>query len=428
MDSIGLIQCVVLIALLFVSAFFSSSETALTTVNLIRIRTLADEGNKKAETVLAVTDKRSKMLSTILIGNNITNISATSLMTVMVIRLFGDVYVGIGTGVLTLLVLLFGEITPKNLASAKAEEISLAFAGPISVLMTVFTPVIFLVDLLSKGITKLLRIDLTAGATITESELRTLVNVSEQEGVLESDESAMINNVIDLSDTLASEIMIPCIDMTEVPSDITYDGLIEVFRQHRFTRLPVYEDRTDNIIGIINIKDLLITDRDSFSVRSIMKEPHFTFGTKNISDLLDEMRSQSFSIVVVLDEYGSAEGIITLEDVLEEIVGDIRDEYAGRDVPEIVEIEKGREYSCLGSCDLEDVNEAVGTDLEPENYHTIGGYLIEHSEDNLPKPGEYVITPEGATLIVEAVRDNRILRVHIYLPDKEENEEGGAKE
>lgn len=419
MDSTAILQAGILVILLFLSAFFSSAETALTTVNLIRIGVLADEGDGRAKTVQAVTDNRSKMLTTILIGNNIVNIAATSLTTVFVIRLFGNELVGVASGLLTLVVLVFGEITPKSLAAARAEELSLRFAGVIRFLMVVLTPVIFLVEGISRLLLLLFHIDPNAHKAITESELRSVVDVSEKEGVIESDESQMINNVIDLSETRAEEIMIPRVDMTEVPIDISYEGLIEVFRRERYTRVPVYEGRSDNIVGIINLKDLLLVEPEDFSVRKLMVKPAFTFETKNISDLLDEMREKSLSIVIVLDEYGAAAGLITLEDVLEEIVGDIRDEYEGRDATEITELTPGKEFTCLGSLDIDDVNEATGLALVPENYHTIGGYLIEHSEDNLPKVGEYVVTPEGAKLIVEAVHRNRIQRVHIYLPDKE---------
>ena len=418
MDNIAILQAVILIVLLILSSFFSSAETALTTVNLIRIGILAEEGNKKARTVQRVTGDRSKMLTAILIGNNIVNIAATSLTTVFVIRLFGNDAVGIASGILTLLVLIFGEITPKSYAAAKAEELSLRYAGIIRVLMTVLTPVIFLVEGISRLFLLLAHVDPNARKSITESELRSVVDVSEKEGVIESDESQMINNVIDLGDTRAEEIMIPRVDMTEVPIDMDYQGLIEVFRRERYTRVPVYEGRSDNIVGIINLKDLLLTNPEDFSVRKLMVKPAFTFETKNISDLLDEMREKSLSIVIVLDEYGAAAGLITMEDILEEIVGDIRDEYEGRDAPEITELTPGREYTCRGSADIDEVNEATGLSLVTENYHTIGGYLIEHSEDSLPKIGEYIVTPEGAKLIVEAVHRNRIQRVHIYLPDE----------
>ena len=384
-----LLQLASLMILLYLSGFFSGAETALTTVNLIRIRGLADEGNRRAKTILYITDRRAKMLSTILIGNNIVNIAATSLTTVLAISLFGSSSVGIVSGVLTLLVLIFGEITPKNMASANAERIALRDAGVILVLMTVLTPVIFVVDNISRMLLLLRGVDPDARPVMTETELRTLVNVSEEDGVIESDESHMISNVVDLVGTRAEEIMIPRIDMHEVPYDISYDGLIDYFREHRYTRLPVYKDRNDNIIGIIDVKSMLLVDQENFKLTDHIKEPYYTYEKKNISDLLDEMR--------------------------EKIVGDIRDDYRSRDLEEITEIIPGREYTCRGSMDIDDFNEETGLSIHSEEYDSVGGYIIERSGDALPAIGDYVTTEDGSKLIVEAIRQHRILRVHVYI-------------
>lgn len=415
-----IIQFIILILLLCMSAFFSSAETALTTVNRIRIQTLADEGDKKAVVLMNVINNKAKMLSAILIGNNVVNIVATALSTTLAIKLFGSVSVGIVTGILTLLILIFGEITPKITATINAEKIALKDANIIRGMMFILTPFIFVIDKISRFIVRAIGVDPDQKNSMTENELRTLVDVSHEDGVIENEERQIINNVVDLGDTVASDIMIPRIDMTCADINATYDELVEIFKEDRFTRLPVYRKTTDNIVGIFNVKDLLLTDgKAGFSVEKYMKEPYFTFEQKSISTLLEEMRLNSLSIVVVLDEYGAASGIITMEDILEEIVGDIRDEYKGRDAQEITEIIPKREYSCLGSVSLDDLNEATGLSLTSEEYDSIGGYVIEHSEDNLPKVGEYVITEDGAKLIVEAVHKNRVMRVHIYIaPEK----------
>ncbi|MEE3420613.1 MAG: hemolysin family protein [Lachnospiraceae bacterium] len=430
MDAKAVIDAAILIVLIFLSSFFSSAETGLTCANKITLQSLADEGNKRAALTLKVIDDTAKMLNTILIGNNIVNTAATALTTAVVIRMFGDAVVGVATGIFTVLIIIFGEITPKNSAAVNPEKIAMRSAPVIYVLMIVLTPIIFIVSKISRGLLFLMRVDPDAKRTMTETELRTLVDVSQEDGVIETDERDMINNVVDLSDTYAKEIMIPRIDMTSVPISITYDELIETFKEHHFTRLPVFEDRQENIVGILNMKDLLVVPRENFSVRSTMRQPNFTYEMKNISDLLDEMRLESLSIVIVLDEYGAASGMITMEDVLEEIVGDIHDEYKGRDEEEITEIVPGREYSCLGSVDIDDLNKVIGTDLESEDYDSIGGYVIEHSEDSLPKVGEYIVEDDGTRFIVEAVRKNRIMRVHIYLPEKasEEDEDKENKE
>ena len=416
------IDLIILTILMLLSAFFSSAETALTTVSRIRMVSLAEEGNRRASTVLSVIDNRAKMLSAILIANNIVNISMTAFTTMAAIKLFGNVYVGVVTAALTVIVILFGEITPKNLAAAEAEKLSLRFAGPIRFVMTVLTPVIFIAEKLARSILRLFRVDPDARPQVTENELRAFVSASEEDGVIEDDERDMINNVVDLSDTCAKEIMIPRIDMVTIPDTFTWDEIVESFREHRYTRLPVYQDRQENIIGILNIKDLLVVDKEDFRIHSVMREPCFIYEMKNISDLLDEMRLGRESMVIVLDEYGSLSGMITMEDVLEEIVGDIHDEYAGRDVEEITEIIPEKEYSCLGSVDIDTLNKAIGLNLVSEDYDTIGGYIIERSGDRLPKAGEAVVLDDGTRLIVEAVRKNRILRVHIYLAPKAEEE------
>ena len=425
MNSSEAIQLVCLVLLLGLSAFFSSAETAMTTVNHIRIKSLAEQGDRRAVKLLKILDNKPKMLSAVLVGNNLVNISASSLTTTLVISLFGNTAVGIATGVLTLLVLIFGEITPKTLASVHAEPLALAYASIITLLMTILTPVIFLVNKLSFALMKLLGVEPNAKATpMTEHELRTLVEVGHEEGAIESEEHQMINNVFDFGDSKAMDIMVPRIDITYVQVDSSYNEVVDIFKTTRFTRLPVIEDSTDNIIGILNMKELLIIDsKDEFSIRSIMKEPFFTFEHKSTSSLLDEMREKSINFAIVLDEYGATAGLITLEDILEEIVGDINDEYSGRDEVEIVELISGREYMLSGSLKLDDMNEALELNLVSEDYDSLGGYIIEHLEDQIPEIGEYITTDENVRLEVTEVDKNRITKVHAYLPEPEEKED-----
>ena len=419
MTSSDTIQLICLILLLLLSAFFSSAETAMTTVNQIRIASLAELGDRRAKILGKILDNKAKMLSAVLVGNNIVNISASSLTTTLIINIWGKAAVGIATGVLTLLILIFGEITPKTLATIHAEKLALSYAGIIAFLMKLLTPVIFLVNKLSFGLMRLLGIDPNAKTTLmTEHELRTLVDVGHEDGAIESDERQMIYNVFDFGDSKAMEIMVPRIDITYVQADTTYDEVIQIFKNTRFTRLPVYEDTPDSIIGILNMKELLLVDsKENFSIRDIMLEPYFTFEHKSTASLLDEMRSKSINFAIVLDEYGATAGLITLENILEEIVGDIRDEYSGRDEIEIDEIIPGREYMLSGSLKLDDMNDALGLNLESEEYDSIGGYIIEHSEDNLPRVGEYVITDSNVRFEVAKINKNRITKVHVLLPE-----------
>ena len=427
MDSGDTFQFIILIILLMLSAFFSSNETALTTVNKIRLRSLADDGNKKAAMVLDITENHtSKMLSAILIGNNIVNISASSLSATLAYA-FGGYMVSIATAVLTVAILVFGEITPKNYATINAEKISMRYIRIIKFFMTIMTPVIFIINLFSRGIMFLLRVDPAAAKKVmTEEELRTIVDVSHERGVIESDEKEMINNVFDLGDADAKDIMVPRVHVTFADVNSTYDELIDIFREDKFTRLPVYEDSQDNIVGIINMKDLLLCDRDeSFNIRDIMRQPHFTYEYKSISELLVEMRESTFNIAIVLDEYGEMAGLITLEDILEEIVGEIHDEYDEQE-DQFYQL-SDREYVIEGAMNLDDVNERLQTGFSSEDYDSLGGFIIEHL-DRLPELNDEVVTEDGIRLVVETLDKNRIESVHVYLPEKTDGEEGAQAE
>ncbi|MCI8635381.1 MAG: HlyC/CorC family transporter [Eubacterium sp.] len=409
-------QFIVLVILLILSAFFSSAETAFTTANRIRMRTLAENGSKAASRVLAITGNMHKMLSAILIGNNIVNLSASSIATTLAMKLFGNAGAGIATGILTLLILIFGEISPKTIATIHADRIALLYSSVIYALMYILTPLIFIVNQLSMAFLKLLRVNPNAEkATMTEEEFKTIVDVGHETGVLENEEHKMINNMFDFGDSQAKEIMIPRIDMTFAKSDSTYDELIEIFRKDKFTRLPVYEDTTDNVIGIINMKDLLLCeDTPEFSVHSLMREPYFTYEHKNISELFLEMQKNSINFAIVLDEYGVTAGMVTMEDLLEEIVGEIRDEYDTDEEDPLIKI-NDREYYIQGSMNLEDLCDELDLPFRSEDYETVGGYLI-GLLDHLPEKNEIVITDEDIMLQVNKMHKNRIEKIYMKLP------------
>ena len=410
-------QLITVIILLCLSAFFSSSETALTTVNQIRMRTLADNGDKRAARVLRVTGNPGKMLSAILIGNNIVNLSASSISTSLAIHLFGNTGAGIATGILTFLILIFGEVTPKTMATIKADSMSLTAAAPIGFLMKILTPVIFIINKLSLGLMFLLHVNIKdAQKKMTEEELRTIVDVSQENGVIEHEERDMIHNLFDFGDAEAKEIMVPRIDMTFVQADATYQEVHDIFRQDMFTRLPVYEDSTDNVIGIINMKDFLLqNDTPEFSVRNLLREPYFTYEHKNTADLFLEMRKSSISLAIVLDEYGVTAGLITLEDLLEEIVGEIRDEYDADEEDDITRI-SDREFYVLGSANLNDVSEALSLHFTSDDYDTIGGYCL-GLLDHLPEKNEIILTDNNILIRIDRMEKNRIERIYIRLPE-----------
>lgn len=423
MDVPGVIQFVFLIILVILSGFFSSAETALTTVNRVKLRTLEEEGSKRAARVNKILENYSKMLSAILIGNNVVNLSASALATTLAMRI--NLAVGIATGILTIVVLLCGEIVPKTWAMFSSTKLALAYSGIIYGLMQLLTPVIFVIDKLANGILRLMRIDPSKKiTTMTEAELRTYVEVSHEDGVIESEEREMIYNVFDFSDALAKDIMIPRINMVTVDIEDSYAEILSVFRDSMYTRLPVYKEDKDNIIGLINIKDFILTeDVENFHVKNILRDAHYTYEFKKVADLLIEIREKTTNMTFVLNEYGATVGMITMEDMIEELVGEIRDEYDADEEELIQEIDNGQ-YLVVGSMKLDDINDALNIELHSEDYDSIGGLIIEQLE-RLPQDQETILLPNGISLQADGIKDNRILKVLITLP--EENAQAGEE-
>ncbi len=421
MDPDIIIKLIVIVVLLALSAFFSSAETALTTVSRLRIMTLSEEGNKSATVLLKVIDNKEKMLSAILIGNNIVNISVSSLTTILVTNLFGSYAVSIATGLLTILVLIFGEITPKTFATLHNEKISLKYAKIIYAIMWVLTPVIFIINKLSFIVMLLFKSENSAKtSTYTENELKTIVNVSHAEGVIETEEHEMLQNIFEFSDRQAKDVMIPRVDVCMLEVSSTYDEIMETFRANRYTRIPIYEDSTDNVIGIINIKDLVLYKHgESFSIRNYLREPYYTYEYKKLSDLLLEMKKASANITIILDEYGAASGLLTLEDLVEEIVGDIKDEY-DYDEEDLLKAVSDTEYIVEAQMNLDDFNDILGTKLVSDEYDSVGGFIIEHL-DRMARTGDMVETPD-ISFLVDSTDKNRIEKVHVFLHKEEKKE------
>lgn len=408
-------QIIILIVLLLLSAFFSSAETALTMVNKIRIRSLVEDNVKGAITISRLIEEPSKMLSTILVGNNIVNLSASALTTSFTIKMGSSLAVGIATGILTMLILVFGEVTPKTLATIHAEKLAFAYAPIIYVLTKLLTPITFLVNKISYVILLLLRVDASKRSVlITENELRTIVDVSHEEGVIEREEHQMINNVVDFGDSLAKDIMVPRIDMSFASTDITYQELLDAFRKEQYSRMPVYSDTRDNVIGIIYLKDLFFhyNEENEFDITKLMRGAFYTYEFKKTSELLHEMQKNHISIAIVLDEYGATAGLLTLEDLLEEIVGEIRDEYDS-DEEDTIQKLSDEEYVADGAAKLDEINQIVGLNLDSDDYDSIAGHII-HLLNHLPAQGEQ-ITEDNITYTVTAMDKNRIDRVHIYI-------------
>ena len=419
-DTDTLIRIIVLICLLVLSAFFSSAETALTAVSPIRIRNLLDQNpsDKRAAAVMRIIDDPSPMLGTILVANNAVNLSASAITASLAYR-FGGKHLALATGIITLLILVFGEITPKTIATIRTEKMALAYARPLIVLMTILTPIVFLINAISNGLLKLLGVSRDDAGKLTQGDIQTIVDVGHEEGIIQSDEKDIITNVFELKDSAVKEVMVPRVHVSILDADISFKELLKVFREDKYTRYPVYEDTPDRIIGTINMKDLLLYhdgDTSSFSVRNILREAHFVFEHKKIRELLAEMMEASVSIAVVVDEYGDWTGIITLEDVLEEIVGEIHDEYDEPSDDLIYQVAPN-EYIAEGAISLDDFSDRLDTEIESEDYDSLGGYILEQL-DRIPDVGDAVTTESGIRLVVDSVDNNRIELVHVWLPEQ----------
>lgn len=417
MDSDLWIKILELIVLLALSGFFSSAETSMISVSKIRLRTLEEEGNKKATLALKILDNQSKMLSAILIGNNLVNTSAASIASLIAYS-FGGAAVSIATFIITFLILVFGEITPKTWATINADTLAITYAPIISLLMKILTPVIWFVNLFSLAILKLFGIkDPNKNQAMTESELRTIVDVSHEEGVIEEDEKDMINKVFDLGDAKAKDVMVPRVHVVMADINSTYKDLLAIFREEKFTRIPIYKEKIDNIVGVVNMKDLLMYDDLSrFDLQKVLRKPKFTYENKKVSELLIEMKQSTFNLAIVMDEYGEFSGIITLEDIIEEIVGDVQDEYDGHEEENIVKL-NNQTYDVKGYLSLHDLNDYLNLDLDSEDFDSIGGLVID-ALGRLPQTNDETTLANGIRIKVLKVEKNRIESVRLILPDK----------
>ena len=413
MEPSDLWQSILLIVLLMMSAFFSASETALMSLSKIRLRHMLEENVKGAERVSRLLKSPSHMLGAILVGNNIVNIASSALATSIAITLFGPVKgIGISTGVMTLLVLIFGEITPKSIASERSEQIALKVAAPISILMVLLTPVLTAIMFVTGLLIKMM-----GGSPdkdrpfITEEELKTMVTVSHEEGVLEVDEKKMIYNVFEFGDSQVGDVMTPRTDMVMVEKSTEFKEIVDIFKSERFSRIPVYDETPDNIIGLLNVKDLIFYEplHNAFKIEDFIREPYFTYEFKMTSELFAEMRSKRAAIAIVLDEYGGTAGMVTLEDLVEEIVGDIQDEYDDHEVS--IEVIQEDEYIVDGSTKIDVVNEMLGLRIETEDFDSIGGFIIGEF-GRLPEVGER-IEHANVEFVVESIEKNRIEKLRI---------------
>ncbi|SFE51095.1 HlyC/CorC family transporter [Peptostreptococcus sp. D1] len=418
------IQVIILLVLMIISAFFSASETALMSVSKVKIRHLREEGVRGASVVEKLISEPKKLLSTILVGNNAVNIAATSISTSLLLKLFGAQGVAVATAMMTVLILVFGEVTPKTMASNNKERVSLGVAKVLNVIILVLSPIVFILNLFTTIIFKIFRIkDDDPKSLITEEDLKVMVNVSHEEGVLEQEEREIINNVFEFGDMRAEDAMIQRIDMVSVSLDTTFDEVLEIFKEEKKSRLPVYKENIDDIVGILNIKDIFFISKEemeAFSVEKYMRDVFFTYEFKKISQLLEEMKLAKTQIAIVLDEYGGTSGLLTVEDLVEVLVGDIEDEYDEED-DEIVKVGEG-EYIVDGSTKITDVNDYLYDDLESDEFDSIGGYILGHL-NGLPDEGEVIELNDSVTVNIISLDKNRIEKLKLIVREIEKQED-----
>lgn len=420
MEILLFIICVLL------SAFFSSSEVALVAMTRAKARTLVNEGKPGAQAVAALKESPEHLLITILIGNNVVNIAAASIATAIAIRMFGDLGVGIATGFVVLVLLVFGEIGPKIYAARATDGFALTVAPVILFLSRLLTPVIWLVERVSPkfGIGK----D-TAEPAVTEEEIKEWIDVGKEDGTIEQDEQDMLYSVLEFGDTTAREIMTPRVDVILMEDTVTFEDAIRIFNDTGFSRIPVYHDQIDNITGILNVKDIfsaMVSRRKDSTIREVMYDPTFVPETKKIDDLLKELQVHRVQMAIVIDEYSSFIGIVTVEDILEELVGDIMDEY-DREDPDVQEIAPGV-FVVDAQMWIEDANERMSISLpKDEAYETIGGLLMDRLGHLPLHPGEKVEIPEeDITLSVMQMHGRRIVKVKVLVHAAHGNGKGPA--
>lgn len=403
-----------LVILLGASAFFSASETALMSLSKIRVRHMSEEGVKGIDLVHRLITQPGKLLGTILVGNNAVNVAASALATSLAIDHFKGSGIGIATAIMTILILVFSEITPKSLAAQHSEKVSLKVAGPLSILVYVLNPIVILFSYVSNGLIRLLGGSVShTGSLITVEELRTVVTLSQEQGVLKAEEEKMIHNVFDFTHLQIKDAMLQRTDIVALNANITYEHLVSLTKEEQFSRYPVYRDTVDHIIGILNVKDLVFLEeiRENFKIEDYLREAFFFYEFNNITAVFKEMKRKRAHMAIVIDEYGGTAGIVTLEDLIEKIVGDIDDEYD--DYIDDIQSIKENEFLVAGSTRIEVANEMMGLNLESEDFDSVGGFLIGQL-GRLPIQGERVLYGH-VVFVVEEIDRNRIKKIRVIV-------------
>lgn len=402
MSKENIIELIIIILGILMSGFFSSSETAMTSISKLKLMQLEKNKVKNSTILRKLVDDIQNLLTTILVGNNIVNIATTTVATIFFTDLFGTKGAVISAFILTVLVLIFGEITPKMIAQSKSEEVSLKFAKPIYIFTVILKPLVFILGLLTKTITNIFVKDLDESDIITEEDIKTIVDVSEQQGVLKIEESEMINNVFEFARRDVSDIMTARTNMEAISVDSTIDELFLFLRQSKHSRIPVYGDSIDNIIGILHMKDIVnfMTEKNDLDLKQVARPTFYAYENMDIFELFKSMKQINISLAIVVDEYGGTSGLVTIEDIVEELVGDIYDEY-DLEAKEIIKINE-REYLVNPSLHLNDFNDYFKTSLLEIKNDSIGGFLTDNLE-RLPVENDSILVNNNIVIAVEKI-------------------------
>ena len=413
---------ILLVILIALSAFFSASETAYTTVNKIRLQNYVDAGSKKAKTALFIAENYDRTLTTILIGNNIVNIGASSIATLLFVKLFGPSGAAISTAVMTILILIFGEVLPKSFAKESSEKFALAFSRPLRILMTLFWPVVFLFIQLKKVAKHISPIKEEETPTVTEQELKFIVESIEDEGVLEKQESELVQHALEFDEKTVQEVLTPRVDMTTLDIEDDLQTNIGLVLTERFSRIPVCRGTSDRIIGILHTKDLLeaLVRGDAIDLASMVQPAFFVYKTKKLSSLLADFKRNKTHVAIVTDDYGGTVGMVTMEDLLEELVGDIWDE-------DFVRIDS-QHFLISGDLTIRELFDHLDlpfSNLE-SNHTSCGGWALE-ALGHIPQAGE-AFRFKNMTLTIQEMDDQRVKKLSVYLAPQPEEEEKSRQE
>ncbi|MEK5443952.1 MULTISPECIES: hemolysin family protein [unclassified Fredinandcohnia] len=411
MDDLPLSTIILLLILIMLSAFFSASETAYSSVNRIRLKNYVDEKRRGSKKAFFITENFDNALSTILVGNNIVNIAAASIASKVATDLFGgNTGLVISTFVMTLLILIFGEVLPKSFAKENAESFSLRVSGILFTLMKILTPITYLFGLLKALAAKLIKSN-NETPSFTEEEIKVMVDLSEEEGVIDNKEKELVHRSLDFNDILVGEILTPRIDMIAVEVNDSIENIRDMFLEERFSRVPVYEDNIDNIIGILSEREFLslLVQQKNINIRSIIRKPFFVVESMKISTLLPELQKSKTHLAIVVDEFGGTSGLITLEDIIEEIVGEIWDEHDEK-IKYFTQIDENT-YEINADMPLDDFSDIIGIEEPESSHYSVGGWIFE-SFEKIPVVGD-TFDYLHLTIKVTEVENRRIRKAFV---------------